>query len=522
MLAWMIYVMAVTLLLGAAALAAERRARLRRAPSRWLWASAIAASLMLPTVIASVSIQLPSIVDSEVPRKMIALREVTSVSLSPGIWMPRRAASVTATRSVDVALQRGWVLLSAVMLFALITGGAHLSWRKRRWDEATACATPVYLAADVGPAVVGLMRPRIVLPKWFGQLPASAQEAIIAHERSHLDAHDPQLLTLALFLLVLMPWNLPLWWQLIRLRRAMEVDCDARVIQRGHDATRYGETLLVVGQRQSAFVGAVAGMSEPRSFLEERLKLMMRKPTKEKRLAATVLGCLALALVAAAAEVGPPNAAPSSQEGAPLDLDSAVLDRYVGDYRLAPSLVLSVTREGTQLFAQLTGQPRAKIFAKSDSEFFYKIVQAQISFQVDARGQTTGLVLHQNGRNMDAPRIDAAAAQKIVAANEAKLKNQTATPGSEAALRRLIQGLLTDKPNYSEMSPELAQAVRDQLPKLEAGMKQLGAVQSVEFRGVGSQGWDLYEVRQERGLSEWKIALGDNGIIAGALVSNGP
>ena len=101
-------------------------------------------------------------------------------------------------------------------------------------------------------------------------------------------------------------------------------------------------------------------------------------------------------------------------------------------------------------------------------------------------------------------------------------KNRTATPGSEAALRRLIQGLLTDKPNYSEMSPELAQAVRDQLPKLEAGMKQLGAVQSVEFRGVGSQGWDLYEVRQERGLSEWKIALGDNGIIAGALVSNGP
>jgi hypothetical protein len=183
---------------------------------------------------------------------------------------------------------------------------------------------------------------------------------------------------------------------------------------------------------------------------------------------------------------------------------------------------LSVTREGTQLFAQLTGQPRAKIFAKSDSEFFYKIVQAQISFQVDARGQATGLVLHQNGRDMNAPRIDAAAAQKIVAANEAKLKNQTATPGSEAALRRLIEGILTDKPNYSEMSPELAQAVRDQLPKLEAGMKQLGAVQSVEFRGVGSQGWDLYEVRQERGLSEWKIALGDNGIIAGALVSNGP
>ena len=522
MLAWMIYVMAVTLLLGAAALAAERRARLRRAPSRWLWASAITASLLLPTVIASVSIQLPSIVESEVPRKVIALREVTSANLSPGIWIPRRAASVTATRSVDVALQRGWGLLSAAMLIALITSGAHLSWRKRRWDRGTACATTVYLAADVGPAVVGLMRPRIVLPKWFDQLPASAQEAIIAHEQSHLDARDPQLLTMALFLLVLMPWNLPLWWQLIRLRRAMEVDCDARVIQRGHDATRYGETLLVVGQRQSAFIGAVAGMSEPRSLLEERLKIMMRKPRKDKRLAATALGCLALVLVAAAAEVGPPNAAPSSQQGAPRDLDPAVLDRYVGDYRLAPSIVVSITRDGAQLFAQLTGQSKAKIFAKSDREFFYKIVQAQISFQTDAQGQATSLVLHQNGRDMNAPRIDAATAQKIAVANEAKLQNQSATPGSEAALRRLIQGLLTGKPNYSEMTPQLAQAVREQLPNLEAGTKQLGAVQSVEFRGVGRQGWDLYEVRQEHGLSEWKIALGDNGIIAGALVTSGP
>jgi hypothetical protein len=72
------------------------------------------------------------------------------------------------------------------------------------------------------------------------------------------------------------------------------------------------------------------------------------------------------------------------------------------------------------------------------------------------------------------------------------------------------------------MSPELAKATREQLPQLEAGMKQLGAVQSVEFRGVGNQGWDAYDVRQEHGLSRWKISLGADGIIAGALVSKGP
>ena len=52
----------------------------------------------------------------------------------------------------------------------------------------------------------------------------------MAHERSHLDAGDPRLIALAVTLLVLMPWNPLLWWQFRRLRRAIEVDCDTRVL----------------------------------------------------------------------------------------------------------------------------------------------------------------------------------------------------------------------------------------------------------------------------------------------------
>jgi hypothetical protein len=348
------------------------------------------------------------------------------------------------------------------------------------------------------------------------------QAAIISHEQSHLEARDPQLLTVALFLLVLMPWNLPLWWQLRRLRRAIEVDCDARVLKLGHDATHYGETLLMVGQRQSSFIGAVAAMSEPKSFLEERIKLMVRKPGNNWRVTAAVLGSLSLVLVAVAAEVGPPNAATPSGTRASIDLESAVLDRYTGDYQLAPTVVVTVTREGTQLFAQLTGQPKAEIFAQSESEFFYKIVKARISFETDSQGRTAGLVLHQNGRNMTAPRMDPAVAQQIAADISAKVQSQTPTPGSEAALRRLIEGIMAGKPNFAEMSPELAKATREQLPRMEATLKELGVVQSVEFRGVGSQGWDAYDVRQEHGLSRWKIELGANGIIAGALVQTAP
>jgi bla regulator protein BlaR1 len=300
------------------------------------------------------------------------------------------------------------------------------------------------------------------------------------------------------------------------------VDCDARVLKRGHDATQYGETLIAVGERQSAFIGAVAAMSESKSFLEQRIKIMLRKPGKGWRMAAAALGCLSLGLLAVAAEVGPPNATTSSAGPVAMVLDSVMLDRYTGDYQLAPSAVLAVTRDGDQLFAQLTGQPKAEIFAQSENEFFYKIVKAQISFESDAQGRVTALVLHQNGANIRAPRIDTAVAQQIAATATAKIQSQTATPGSEAALRRLMEGIRTGKPNFAEMSPALANATRQQLPQLEAALTHLGAVQLIKFRGVGNQGWDIYDVKQEHGSSQWRIALGADGIITGALVSAGP
>jgi bla regulator protein BlaR1 len=262
-------------------------------------------------------------------------------------------------------------------------------------------------------------------------------------------------------------------------------------------------------------------VSESNSFLKERIKIMVRKPGKDWRVVAA-LASVSLALVAVAADVGPPNATTPSETSVSITLDSAVLDRYTGDYQLAPNAVLAVTRERNQLFAQLTGQPKAEIFAQSESEFFYKIVKAQISFERDAQGRTTGLVLHQNGANLAAPRIDAASAQKISAAAATKIHSQTATPGSEAALRRLIEGISTGKPNFAEMSPALADATRQQLPQLSALMTHLGTVQSIEFRGVGNQGWDMYDVRQEHGTSQWRIALGADGIVTGALVTAGP
>jgi hypothetical protein len=87
-------------------------------------------------------------------------------------------------------------------------------------------------------------------------------------------------------------------------------------------------------------------------------------------------------------------------------IDAAVLEKYVGRYQLAPTFVVTVVREGEHLYAQATGQPRFEIFAEDEHNFFYKVVDAKITFVVDASGRATSLVLHQNGANAPGNRIE--------------------------------------------------------------------------------------------------------------------
>lgn len=80
-------------------------------------------------------------------------------------------------------------------------------------------------------------------------------------------------------------------------------------------------------------------------------------------------------------------------------VDEKILERYVGTYELAPIFAITITREGNHLFEQATGQPRFEIFPETERDFFLKVVDAQITFDVDAEGHVTGMVLHQNGQN---------------------------------------------------------------------------------------------------------------------------
>jgi hypothetical protein len=524
MAAWILYVLLVSLLLGLAAWFFEHSALMRKKGTRWLWGASIIASLALPFVISSITVQLPSLT-RPIPAPQpgapaVALRQMTESALAPAHWIAAAGQEKFAwSPTTTTILAASWGAASALLLGGLLASGLRLERRRRDWGRARIAGQPVLLSEDVGPAVIGLFNPEIVMPSWLIDASPAEQELVVAHEQSHLEANDAQLLLVALGLVVCMPWNLPLWWQLRRLRRAIEVDCDARVLRRGHDVGRYGETLLAVGERHSGGIAVVAAMTESKSFLEQRIRTMLRRKSKFAWASALALALVGLMLAAGAAEVTPPNGGkPAHQEVA---VDPKRLDAYVGTYKFLGDRIFTVKRDGGQLSAQLTGQPFVPIFAESDTEFFYKAIDAQITFHPGPGGVAESLVLHQNGNDFAMPRIDEAGAKRVAEDAAARFAGQTPQPGSEAALRRLVESIIAGQPAYDGMSESMATAVKRQMPLLSK-IGEEGKITTIRFLGVGKDGADSYTVMQEKAATHWQIMLDDKGIIVLLGVLPGP
>ena len=208
------------------------------------------------------------------------------------------------------------------------------------------------------------------------------------------------------------------------------------------------------------------------------------------------------------------------QEHKEVTVDTKTFDSYVGSYQMGPNAILAISRDGDQFYLQLTGQPKLQLFPESERKFFLKVVDAQVTFDTDPQGKTTKAILHQGGRDRVAKRLDEAEA-KLAAVQAAaradtvakRVKDQTQSPGTEAALRRSLDELRLGQPKYELMGAELADATRQQLPQVKSMLTQLGSVESLLFKGVGPGGADIYEVKFEHGSAEWRIMLGQDGKI---------
>ena len=101
-----------------------------------------------------------------------------------------------------------------------------------------------------------------------------------------------------------------------------------------------------------------------------------------------------------------------SGEAEPLKLPKATelaetdLEPLVGRYKLGPLATVTISREKNQLFAQITGQPQARIYPESKTRFFWRLVEAAVSFEAGEDGQIARLVIHQGGQDLKAEKIE--------------------------------------------------------------------------------------------------------------------
>lgn len=90
---------------------------------------------------------------------------------------------------------------------------------------------------------------------------------------------------------------------------------------------------------------------------------------------------------------------------ATMKVDAKIYEAYVGRYELAPSFVLTISKDGDKLSGQATGQGAFELSPESETMFFVREVNARITFVKDDKGIVTGLILQQNGRDLPAKKL---------------------------------------------------------------------------------------------------------------------
>lgn len=287
MLAWMGYAMLAAAAFGVAAWLIDFAVAGRSGRRRVLWAGVFLVSAVGPIAFS---------VTRGTSTAVVAEDDIGATPAASG-----RKEPIVSDRVV------GWAWLAASAFFALGLFATQRRLRRRLGvcPSRIVDGERVLVSSDFGPAVVGVVRPQIVLPEWVLAMRESDRRIIVAHETEHRHAQDPLLAAVALIVAVALPWNAALWWQLRRLRLAIEIDCDRRVVSRhGQDPHAYGMLLLATRERASRGTPVMAmAMAAMRSGLGRRVEALV---DGRPRSAVRRLSALAAAVVLAAGIVSVP------------------------------------------------------------------------------------------------------------------------------------------------------------------------------------------------------------------------
>jgi TonB family protein len=291
---WMLASTALALLLAIAAIAAERALRTIGREARGPWVFALASAIGWPFAAPAVAAAFGRGATAAVtPLAPVTTDGSTVVTISSAL--PVLPAAWTGR--LDAALVALWACASLALIARLLLAMRALSRMERTADRDVIDGVPVLVTPTVGPAVFGAHRPRVLMPRWLFDLDAPLRELVMRHEQEHCRARDPQLTLVVACAIALTPWNLGVWWIAKRLRLALEVDCDVRVLRHARDAERYSRLLLFIAQRQS-HVRLAPMLAESNSHLSRRIDAMHAPRPTNPRVRTTAFALLAVCALA--------------------------------------------------------------------------------------------------------------------------------------------------------------------------------------------------------------------------------
>lgn len=341
---WILYSLILGAVLALGAVVVDRAARASRMPRRFTWLGSLA-------LLVALTLLAPWRADRALGG-FGNLEQVSSTAITPSAeqtalsiaeqvlaWVVSSVQKVIegVAAAIPISLDRAigivWALASLLALALVWVTLVNCDRQRREWPYTRIHGKRVRLGGSHGPAVYGVFSSEIVVPTALLNCSVEDQHLVLAHEDEHRRAHDPLLLALSAICVALLPWHPVAWWLASRLRLAVELDCDGRVLSRGAPVRDYGEMLVrlagIVPARPS--VVPTLALLDSSTHLEQRLITMTTRPVRRTPFRVVTFLAAAASVIVLACNAEVPTAAQIR------DADATTIAR---DLRLSPASVV--------------------------------------------------------------------------------------------------------------------------------------------------------------------------------------
>lgn len=486
MVTWMGYAVAVAGLMAIGALSLEKLCEQAGRPRRFAWLAGLSLALLVPLTAsppahdgaAATAARTVAATPRPAPDPPAAPIGTASLDESgkPG------DVPVTGTGATQRAALTLWGLASTAALLLVCAVLCAAALARRSWDRQRIAGEDVYVSRRFGPALVGVARPAIVIPRWVVRLGDAVGATVVRHEREHARAHDHLGLLYAGIVLALMPWNPAVWWMFLRLRTAVEIDCDRRVLASGVPAAEYGDLLLDIGSGRPARPFFALAMASSGTMLERRLKAMRNQGNNVRRSATALFGCAALAAIVIACGVPAPS-------GIAPAVNAALAEPVEGDEQATADAPGGVRQEGAEALHERAEAMRAAEQARE--ERIAEAMRAAEQRQVESRAEAM--------RAAEQRQVERAM-QRLSAARRAFAERVSAATQDD--LDRILQNLsqlLEDLKVRSEDARwmrEAAEQLSRELDEYRSGAQRASAAARVVQEARGEYAEKVAEARE--------------------------